>query len=282
MTGTGTQNDPYIIENYSDLLNITEGSTKYYKLGVDIDVSQYRSPNDAPINLKAAEFDGDGHTISNFFRRENSSDNVNSMFSQNISTPTVVKNLNITGAYLAGGKTSLVYPLYNNSTIRNCRISAKIVDTGSAFSFMQFKSFQDCEILLEGQCNILKPLSSTNIEGCLIKYDMICNQLNATTTFGTSNLLCGIRGRIKNLGTSGEIRLTSTSTNSYYAIDINTATAVYISNVSGVNFYDSEVMAGVADVMPVKTGLYALTTEQCKNAEYLQEIGFPCQSGVNI
>ena len=36
MTGTGTQTDPYIIMDYTDLCNITGGSNKYYKLGADI------------------------------------------------------------------------------------------------------------------------------------------------------------------------------------------------------------------------------------------------------
>lgn len=70
MTGTGTQTDPYIIMDYTDLCNITGGSNKYYKLGADIDFSQTDRKSDAgSIVVAFKELDGDGHTISNYFGR---------------------------------------------------------------------------------------------------------------------------------------------------------------------------------------------------------------------
>ena len=40
MTGTGTQTDPYIVMNYTDLCSMKGGSSTYYRLGADIDFAQ--------------------------------------------------------------------------------------------------------------------------------------------------------------------------------------------------------------------------------------------------
>ena len=39
MTGSGTQEDPYIIENVTDLQNIQNDLSAYYELGGNIDAS---------------------------------------------------------------------------------------------------------------------------------------------------------------------------------------------------------------------------------------------------
>lgn len=70
--GKGTEAKPWIITTATEMGYIREdlesGITRYYKLGADIDMSgepwiplNFESPYD-----KAIDFDGDGHTISNF------------------------------------------------------------------------------------------------------------------------------------------------------------------------------------------------------------------------
>ncbi|MBQ9898963.1 MAG: hypothetical protein IJM44_05865, partial [Ruminococcus sp.] len=68
MTGTGTQSDPYIIQNINDLYSMATvgGSDKYFKLGADISYDATQYANDfVPITLNCAEFDGNDHTIAN-------------------------------------------------------------------------------------------------------------------------------------------------------------------------------------------------------------------------
>ena len=78
MTGTGTQTDPYIVMNYEDFCNMNGGSDKYYKLGADIDFAQTdRTSTSGAIGLSFKQLDGDGHTVSNFFRRVDVSDTIN-------------------------------------------------------------------------------------------------------------------------------------------------------------------------------------------------------------
>ena len=70
--GSGSVDDPYVIMTAEEMLKIEEtlieGSTIYYKLGADIDMSSIGDWN--PINnvspyQKKIDFDGDGHTLSN-------------------------------------------------------------------------------------------------------------------------------------------------------------------------------------------------------------------------
>ena len=73
LKGTGTQDDPYLIMEVDDLLEMNDklvsGEMKYFKMTTDIDMSE-DSDYFMPINAtkpydKIVHFDGQGHTISN-------------------------------------------------------------------------------------------------------------------------------------------------------------------------------------------------------------------------
>lgn len=75
MLGTGTQQDPYIIQDVTDLQNVNNDLTAYYELGNDIDASDTVNWNSGegfiPIgewnNEFTGNFDGKGYTISNLY-----------------------------------------------------------------------------------------------------------------------------------------------------------------------------------------------------------------------
>lgn len=71
-SGNGTAESPWVIKTPEHMLNIADdllpGGVRYYKLGADIDMSGVEW---VPLNTmspydKGIDFDGDGHTISNF------------------------------------------------------------------------------------------------------------------------------------------------------------------------------------------------------------------------
>lgn len=291
MTGTGKQTDPYIIMNYEDLCNVKGGSTSYFKLGADIDLSQTdRSPSAGAIYMTCKDFDGDGHTISNFFGRMDSSSSYNAVFSMPASIVTTLRNVNFSGIYLAGGITGLIDRSGTNTEINiiNCRISAKINDTQNSATitpFFQKTVLTDSEVLIEGTSDYTKQITSKSASGCLIKLNLTFfnkNIISVYTILGGMLSFCGITGKIccPNF-TGANYRLTEeTISNSYFALNFDNITSFYMnSNLTGVNFYDKEVMANVMDSIPTASNFYALTTEQCKSAEYLQSIDFPCVSG---
>ena len=72
-SGKGTETSPWVIVNAAQMTyiqdDLKEGEIRYFKLGADIDmkdVSGWTPLNAAAPYLKPIDFDGDGHTISNF------------------------------------------------------------------------------------------------------------------------------------------------------------------------------------------------------------------------
>lgn len=288
MTGTGTSADPYIVMDYTDLCNMKGGSSTYYKLGADIDLAQTdRNPTDGAIVIDFKELDGDGHTISNFFGRMDSSAGYNSLFKFSSPYSPTIKNVNFIGIYLAGGITCMINSYYTLPiNCENCRFSIKINDTQTAqYAFFPEFKLTDCEILIEGTADITKQITTANTSGCLIKLNLTFFNKNITSVYtilGGTLSFCGITGKIccpNSAGANYELTGNTTS-NSYFALNFDNITSFSMnSNLTGVNFYDKEVMSNTVELMPSAVNLYALTTEQCKSAEYLQSIDFPCVSG---
>lgn len=292
MTGTGTQTDPYIVMNYTDLCSMTGGSSTYYRLGADIDFAQTdRKSTDGAILIGFKELDGDGHTISNFFGRADSSPKYNALFKFSSAYSPTIKNVNFIGIYLAGGITCMIDSSATSNSIyfENCRLSIKINDTQTGkYSFFNRQYLTDCEILIEGTADITKQITTANTSGCLIKLNLTFFNKNITSVYtilGGTLSFCGITGKICCPNPSGAYyKLTdSTISNSYFALSFDNIASFSMNNsLTGVNFYDKEVMANVMDSIPTASNLYALTTEQCKSAEYLQSIDFPCVSGDTV
>lgn len=71
MTGSGTQNDPYIIENVTDLQAIETNLSDYYELSSSIDASATSGWGGGlgfdPIALFEGSFNGKGYNVSNLF-----------------------------------------------------------------------------------------------------------------------------------------------------------------------------------------------------------------------
>jgi len=65
MTGTGTQNDPYIVDNFSDFVDAVGQNSVYVQLGSDIDVAADGYEYIGAIYIGAASVDGSGYAIRN-------------------------------------------------------------------------------------------------------------------------------------------------------------------------------------------------------------------------
>ena len=65
MTGTGTQNDPYIVDNTADFLEAVAQSDVYVQLGSDIDVAADGYEYIGAVTISATSVDGRGYAIRN-------------------------------------------------------------------------------------------------------------------------------------------------------------------------------------------------------------------------
>lgn len=133
MRGTGTQQDPFLIDNLTDLNNVRNNLSAYYKVAAHIDATATQTWNNGagfdPIDDFAGYFDGDFKNISGLYiNRETDSNGLFGNIAEGATiTKVVLSNVNITGANHTG---ALVGYDVVNSTITKCCASGTVVGNG--------------------------------------------------------------------------------------------------------------------------------------------------------
>ncbi|MEM2878493.1 MAG: GLUG motif-containing protein [Candidatus Hadarchaeales archaeon] len=120
-SGSGTPDDPYMIENVEGLQAMKENLSACYRLKNDIDASVTKTWNGGqgfePVGPFSGIFDGDGHKIENLYINRNS-DNVG-LFSVIGATGVVenvgLENENINGEFRVGGLAGANFGTVSNS-----------------------------------------------------------------------------------------------------------------------------------------------------------------------
>ena len=135
LSGSGTEQNPYIINNKNDwnsFANLVSkkimngGKTyegEYVKLNADITVSQKAGDSDKEVFF-AGTFDGDGHTVTATIKDENKA----GMALFNLIKGATIKNLTVAGTITGGIHTAGVvgYSLGSGNKIENCIVTATI------------------------------------------------------------------------------------------------------------------------------------------------------------
>ena len=154
LTGSGTEEDPYLIKSASDWSTFRSDINggyhyegKFVKLTKNIQVGNVYYTSDINHKFKGT-FDGDGHTI------KVAIEDHNSLFSR-VENATI-KNLRVTGSYNSpdsenGHTGGLVYESEGDVTIENCIVSASII------------AYKDCGGFV---CRLSSPGTLT-IQNCL-------------------------------------------------------------------------------------------------------------------
>ena len=322
-TGTGTQSDPYIVDNTDDFVEAIAKPEAYVKLKNDINfnVGNYYDIT-SPINIKCRELDGCGYKLDNIlstlccnlFTHYNSTTGTDY---KNLDTNTI-KNLcieifvlpytsnAISDTYLFLQKSNK----YNNLLFLNCDFRIKgngnnsttfniFGTTGSRSNGTSRISFRNCIFNIEmnnsSRYNFTHSNGAENSETYFYKC-MINLKYNSTggTIFGNFDDLtedCGIYI----LNNSSSIFINNSDGcamyNSYIVYKSNNNSKIYLTSANEYNtpsfkskcFYDKEISNGLIyeriwrsnDVaLGTYTNLLALTTEQCKDAAYLNSQGF--------
>lgn len=306
MTGTGTQADPYIITSVDDLYSMdTLGSeTTYFELGADLDFNGTPyAEHFSPIPLKCLSFDGKGHSISNIFVSDpNGSVTVFSVpFSTNTSIS--VKNTSFSNTRLVGnsiaffnntGGSSCTLSLYNctffiDMNLRGscCVMSNALALTAELCSFSYSGILNTSSAFFSGaalsRCHFHLDLMQltgpyygfNNSDVCFFAYSCtvtdsyITGEITGASGFSADGAACLSAWQ-------------SSFSNFYSALAFtNIPHCMWDGTYNYACFYDRE-NAGMAysriyyDEPQV---FLPLTTAQCKDAAYLQSIGFVVEGG---
>ena len=119
MSGSGTENDPYIVETAEDFVSIKDNLSAYYKLNADISVSSNTGAIvEGPFT---GTFDGNGHTVTVNIdaQTDKSGDTFDALFG--VVSGGMIKNVTTTGSVKGSNKVAgIVGKLYNGGKIENC------------------------------------------------------------------------------------------------------------------------------------------------------------------
>lgn len=302
--GTGTETDPYLVEDIEDLRNLSTIGTGYAKLMVDIDINDTKYADTAdgwtPIQSKGFHLDGNGKTIKNIivstYGFTYAGGATYTSYLNNITFENIVIKSGATfihGASGGGiGSCSHYWEVFNSKfSVFLERNSGRVIDNAKNIQYSTFAvsgtaSFAGGLIFQ----NVYQGLFETFNTSYLIQYcnfyfdDLKIYPTSSATSFALISTYatiknCAIRGKIIFLKNNLNLHIKNLNY-SYFALQTEGQQA-YISptNInSEVAFYDKDLLGdNITIVTDGAAPVYALTTEQCKSADYLNSIGFLCK-----
>ena len=285
MTGSGTQIDPYLVEDVYDFLAIdSQYHNPYYKLVNDIDFNDhetYKYGISTTLFSGGTYIDGDGHEIRNMILTGTDSKIIAKEI-RNVSFSNIILNTIQKGAV---GQIKA-------STFNNCRFGYYSSNSNLACIFsIGFGTFNDCTFNIAGSTYIHTMMNCT-FNRCHIHFNNFIHKSNASFIISCDENVSSSKVVFNNTYITGEIDVKNgpytnyifygetskvTLNNSYVACKITT-NYDYIRIMSNTANMTSTCFADKTLISKVKTdniyGWYLLTTEQCKNNAYLQSIGF--------
>lgn len=285
MTGTGTQIDPYLVEDVYDFLAIDSAyHNPYYKLVNDIDFNDhetYKYGISTTLFSGETYVDGDGHEVRNMIFSGTSSKITAKEF-KNISFSNIILNTIQKGAV---GQIKA-------STFNSCRFGYYSSNSNLACIFsIGFGTFNDCTFNIAGSTYIHTMMNCT-FNRCHIHFNNFIHTSNASFIISCDENVSSSKVVFNNTYITGEIDVKNgpytnyifygetskvTLNNSYFACKTTTNyDHIYImsntANMTSTCFADKTLISKVKTDNTYNWKL--LTTEQCKNNTYLQSIGF--------
>lgn len=289
MTGAGTQTDPYIVMNVDEFIEAApENGNAYIKLGADINMDGVQNQT-----VSFAELDGDGHKIVNMVTVA-SADNVNRVLKIKRSQDSKIKNVVFRACLvnLGGIMIELATTDSFTLTLENCDTSVCLkrsdnkspyIFGGGSYNHRAYVAIKKCvfDTTYESTDH---PFSLTSeYVNVSIKDSHFETNISANFNSSYGGLLTAT---FINSYVTGSFDASTTNGNAYTLFKgsfYHTYFAVRSQNrgqaslVSGTFydtcFYDNQIWSGGTDI--TNSGkLYALPTEQCKDIDYLNSIGF--------
>lgn len=270
MSTSGTEQNPYIVTTWAELVSKAAENGKYTKLGNDIDAMAEFPNGNIPQLVVKGNVDGDGHTINGVYNTESKT-----VIAFNASEVGILENTNFTNVNTS-------YSLINgistqdNVIMRNCKFGGKMQDgyilqcsEGSQCGLLSGCSFN----IKGGNLHFCYCYGNRTHSNCNIKMDTTATwlvaqyQIGATATF----LNCYLDINAPNIteftdDSRSYVKFDNT------VLDLTTAKAVPIrvDSNSGVSIFNSDHAPNITESGNVK----GVSTANWLNVSHLQSIGF--------
>lgn len=304
MNGTGTKNDPFVIMTAEELYHMGEygGNDVYCRLGADISLNGTPyGENFTPIPVCCGHLDGAGHSIKNIY--VNTVDSDVNLFSVTSDTTVEISNLVIENIELSalnsyvfssGNDTGCTVELYNCTFILNVRRLDR--DTSSSGSRCLLHNnlivvnAELCTFAVKGNYEVPYSIFKNGaMKRSHLRLELTVQEMLSTSADGAAIFNNAIvtdsyfTGKIKGVGYNILMAHEDAAfSNCYHAIEYEAVSGAYW-NAAFLTpcFYDADKMGSAEYRRTVNGGwyFYGLTTEQCKNADYLRSIGFIVEKG---
>ena len=268
--GTGTQADPYIVEDWADLIAINSATDfYYYKVTADLDANDRNDGVWSTITInRFTEIDFDGHKIRNIYTDE--SINIFTFYSGSGSgwQTQSIKNLEIENMYAPN---ATLFSAGKTLTISDSKMSGTVRYLASQ-GYANENNFLRCSIAITGGA-IDNSIYTIGLNQCSIRITD-GNGFTKSSRFTQ----CRVVGNIKQY--SGLLDINGK--NSVFAIKDDTNGTMTGARFTGSdaafpNLIDTSLLGSYT---PTITNGIAATTAQANNLAWLQEHGFAVVSAV--
>lgn len=266
MTGSGTEQDPYIVDNWADFLTIDTTSSVYVEWDKNIENKVIDFNNIQPEGFSETIFLPYSVNFTGWTLKNLHSTAVCVFSKPTGAEKSEIKNLTIENFYFTGNKA------FSEISFENCIFSGIINAKGNHIFF--YECLFVCSSL-NAKANIL----SSGFTLILRTYGGAAEIRNSDIVLDvTANavIICD-SGRLYNSRISGKILSASTSKSNItiYAdyscvFNLESNLPLYCSTPSTVSIYNSDLATA-----NTAKNFIGVTTEQLKDATYLASIGFP-------
>ncbi len=140
-SGTGTEEDPYIITTEEHLDNVRKYLNKHFRLAADLDLENYRSGSGwEPIGTEnspfTGSFDGDEYSISNLYIRKDYVSDYETVYSGLfgfIGNRAVIRDLTLEGMDIQADGVVGGLAAVNLGTLENCIVEGDVTSSGDDY-----------------------------------------------------------------------------------------------------------------------------------------------------
>lgn len=282
MTGTGTQNDPYIVDNTADFLEAVEQSDVYVQLVSDIDAAADGYEYIGTVTVNALSLNGNGFAIRNATFQPGNNDvcfsavNVNSVWQDISFLDCSVKPSGTSAWFIAGNNNSFSgmklsiqvqplsnFTLFNVANVSNC--AADITMNGGSIIILHYaNSLSNSTFFIRGSYSFGHAIQG-NSGAYAIQAKNVGIVFDGYLPSGTT---CYIGNYVTFVGCYFAIADSATIPGGQ---GLSISLGQYSTGGQNVVF---SVGSGVSDSVTTPSAYPRLTTAQMKDAAYLQSIGW--------